>query len=345
MKIEKEYFGQSEGKDVDLYTLSNDNGMAVRITTYGGIITHLMVPDREGRGRDVVLGFDDLLDYLHGHPHFGAITGRYAGRIADARFELDGHTYVLARNDGKNHLHGGVKGFDKKVWEAATRKEPGKVSLILSYVSPHMEEGYPGDLKVTVIYSLLEENTLELFYEAHTDRPTILNLTNHSYFNLEDPAGDIRDHIAMILSDRMLETRDDLIPTGRILEVAGTPYDFREPKPFGRDLPATGLGYDLCYVLDHEGTEPRLCARVYSPSSGITLEVETTEPGVQLYTANYLDGSLRGKGKVPYRQYAAFCLETQHYPDTPHHPHFPSVRLDPGETYQQTTSFRFSVTD
>ena len=345
MKIGSEYFGRAEGEDVDLFTLSNDQGMSVRITTYGGIITHLEVPDRQRRGRDVVLGFDDFLGYLRGHPYFGAVTGRYAGRIADARFELDGHIYLLARNDGKNHLHGGIKGFDKKIWKAATRKEPGKVSLILSYTSPHMEEGYPGNLKVTVIYTLLDENTLEIHYEAHTDRPTVLNLTNHSYFNLEDPAGDILDHIAEIRSERMLETSEDLIPTGRILEVKGTPFDFREPKPFGRDLKATGIGYDLCYVLGPGGPEPRSCARIYSPRSGISLEVETTEPGLQLYTANYLDGSLRGKGKIPYRQYAAFCLETQHYPDTPHHPHFPSVRLDPGDTYQQTTRFRFSVID
>ncbi len=345
MKIEQEYFGQSEGKDVDLYTLSNDKGMVVRVTTYGGIITHLEVPDREEKKRDVVLGFDDLLDYLHGHPHFGAITGRYAGRIADARFELDGKTYELARNDGKNHLHGGLRGFDKVVWDAATRKEPGRVSLILSYLSPHMEEGYPGNLRVTVMYTVLEENTLEIYYEARTDRPTILNLTNHSYFNLDDPAKDIRDHVAMIRAEKFLETRDDLIPTGRITEVTGTPYDFRVPKPLGRDLDRTGIGYDLCYVLDNNGKTPQLCARVHSPASGIAVEVETTEPGVQLYTANYLDGSLKGKGKIPYGQYAAFCLETQHYPDTPHHPHFPSVRLDPGEVYQQTTLFRFSVTD
>ncbi len=345
MKIEAEYFGQSEGKDVDLYTLSNDNGMVVRVTTYGGIITHLEVPDRTGNTRDVVLGFDNLLDYLRGHPHFGALTGRYAGRIAGARFELDGKTYELARNDGENHLHGGLRGFDKVVWEAATRTEPDRVSLILSYLSPHMEEGYPENLRVTVIYSVPEENTLEIFYEARTDRPTILNLTNHSYFNLEDPAKDIREHVAMIRADRMLVTREDLIPTGEIREVAGTPYDFREPKPLGRDLDKTGIGYDLCYVLDNDGKTPQPCARVYSPVSGIALAVETTEPGVQLYTANYLDGSLKGKGGIPYGQHAAFCLETQHYPDTPHHPHFPSVRLDLGETYQQTTLYRFSTED
>jgi len=319
--------------------------MLVRIITYGGIITHLQVPDREGHPRDVVLGFDELTSYLRGHPYFGTITGRYAGRIAGGRFDLDGHTYELARNDGDNHLHGGLRGFDKVVWEAATRKDPTHVSLILSYLSPHMEEGYPGNLKVRVIYTLMEDNVLEITYEAETDRPTVLNLTNHSYFNLEDPSGDILGHVATIHADRMLEARDDLNPTGRIIEVEGTPYDFREPKPFGRDIARTGMGYDLCYVLENDARSPHPCASVYSPLSGIVLEVETTQPGVQLYTANFLDGSLRGKGGVAYAKHAAFCLETQHYPDTPHHPHFPSVRLDPGDRYQQTTFFRFSVKD
>ena len=345
MKIENEYLGQAEGKDVDLYTLRNDNGMEVRITTYGGIITHLLVPDREGRLRDVVLGFDDLRGYLQGHPYFGTITGRYAGRITGGRFVLDGRTYELARNDGDNHLHGGIKGFDKYVWEAATRTEPGRVSLILSRLSPHNEEGYPGNLEVTVIYTLRDDNTLQLYYEARTDKPTVLNLTNHSYFNLDDPAGDVLDHVAVIHADRMVEDREDLSPTGRIVDVAGTPYDFREPKMLGRDIERTAMGYDLCYVLNHEGEPPHVCAEVYSPRSGISLEVATTEPGLQLYTANFLDGTVKGKNGICYRKHAAFCLETQHFPDSPNQPAFPSVRLDPGDTYRQTTLFRFSVKD
>lgn len=345
MNIGNEYFGQTDGKDVDLYILRNDRGMEVRVTTYGGIITHLLVPDREGKVRDVVLGFDELRGYVQGHPYFGTITGRYAGRIEGGRFELDGKVYELARNDGNNHLHGGLRGFDKVIWEAATRTEPGYVSLILSYLSPDMEEGYPGNLRVIVTYTLREDNTLEIHYEAQTDRPTVLNLTNHSYFNLDDPAKEIYDHVAMIRSGKMVEVRDDLIPTGRILDVAGTPYDFRQPKPLGRDIGQAGMGYDLCYVLEGNSGSPEVCAEVYSPDSGISLEVATTEPGVQLYTANFLDGSLQGKGGIRYQKHSAFCLETQHFPDTPHHPDFPSVRLDPGDTYQQTTLFRFSVKD
>ncbi len=344
MTIKKDYFGEAYGREVDLYTLDNGAGMQVRITTYGGIVTHLFVPDRQGKSRDVVLGFDELKGYLRGHPHFGAITGRYAGRIGNARFTLDGETYELARNDGMNHIHGGEKGFDKVIWEAATAKDPHSASLILSYLSPHMEEGYPGNLKVKVTYTLRDDNVLEIRYTAETDRPTVLNLTNHSYFNLEDPRQDILDHVATIRAGKMLETRDDLIPTGRILEVAGTPYDFRKAKPFGQDIAQTPMGYDLCYVLDGGMTEaPRLIAEVTAPRSGIALQVETTEPGVQLYTANFLDGSLTGKEGVAYQKHAAFCLETQHFPDSPNHPEFPSVRLDPGQTYQQHTLFRFLV--
>jgi aldose 1-epimerase len=345
MNITNEYFGQAEGTDVDLYTMTNDQGMEVRVTTYGGIITHLRVPDRTGMLRDVVLGFDDLREYLQGHPHFGAITGRFAGRIDRGRFELDGHLYELAHNDGDNHLHGGLRGFDKVVWEAATRTEPGHVSLILSYLSPHMEEGYPGNLRVIVTYTLHQDNTLELHYEAQSDMPTVLNLTNHSYFNLENPDREIYDHIARIRADRMLELRDDLIPTGRIIGVEGTPYDFREPKTIGRDIARTGIGYDLCYVLGEKKESPEVCAEVYSTASGIGLEVATTEPGLQFYTANFLDGSLKGKGGIHYKKHSAFCLETQDFPDAPNHPAFPSVRLDPGDTYQQSTLFRFYIKD
>ncbi len=345
MEIRKDYFGEARGQEVDLYTLSNDAGMTLRITTYGGIITHWRVPDKEGKSRDVVLGFDELRGYLRGHPHFGAITGRYAGRIAGGRFTLDGKTYELVRNDGENHLHGGTKGFDKVVWEAATARDTDSVSLILGYLSPHMEEGYPGNLRVKVTYTLFRENVLEIRYWAETDRPTVLNLTNHSYFNLDDPRHTIYDHVMTIHASRMLETRDDLIPTGRILEVAGTPYDFRHPKPLGQDIDKIPMGYDLCYVLDGSEKSVRPCAEVYSPASGIRMTVETSEPGVQLYTANFLDGSLKGKGGIAYRKHSAFCLETQHFPDTPHHPHFPSVRLDPGETYQSVSLFRFSVND
>jgi len=343
MKIENEHFGQAGGEDVDLYTLQNDRGMLVRIITYGGIITHLQVPDREGHPRDVVLGFDELTSYLRGHPYFGTITGRYAGRIAGGRFDLDGHTYELARNDGDNHLHGGLRGFDKVVWEAATRKDPTHVSLILSYLSPHMEEGYPGNLKVRVIYTLMEDNVLEITYEAETDRPTVLNLTNHSYFNLAG-AGNIRDHVLQLNADHYTPSDATLIPTGEILPVAGTPMDFTRPAPIGArfdQLTGDPRGYDHNYVINRSAEGLALAARVRDPASGRVMEVRTTEPGVQLYTGNFLDGSLTGKGGRRYERHAGFCLETQHYPDAPHHPNFPSIVLRPGATYRQTTVHRF----
>ncbi len=338
MKIFKEDFGVYEGEKVWLYTLENDRRMTVKATTYGGIITSMTVPDRQGKNRDVVLGFDNLEGYLKGHPYFGAIVGRFANRIKGATFTLNGKEYQLAKNDGDNHLHGGIRGFDKVLWEAQTRKEQDRVFLILHYLSPDGEEGYPGNLSVTVTYSLDNNNNLGIEYKAETDKPTILNLTHHDYFNLEEPARDILDHEAKILSDKFLE-EENLVPTGEILSVEGTPYDFRNFKTFGQDLKETGVGYDNCYVLKNQGYAPGLCAVVHSPESGITMEVRTNAPGLQLYTANYLDGSLVGKNGIAYPQYGAFCLETQHFPDAPHHPGFPSVVLNPGETYDHKTIF------
>ncbi len=338
MKLNKEEFGIYEGEKVWLYTLGNDRGMVVKATTYGGIITSLVVPDRRGNPRDVVLGFDNLEGYLQGHPYFGAIVGRFANRIGGGEFTLNGKVYHLARNDGENHLHGGVRGFDKVLWTPATAMGEGRVSLILKYLSADGEEGYPGNLAVTVTYTLDNNNNLEIEYTAETDKPTIVNLTHHDYFNLADPARDILDHEARIESAEYLE-EDALVPTGNILRVEGTPYDFRKFKTFGRDLAETGIGYDNCFVLKNRGYTPALSAVVHSPVSGITLEVRTTAPGLQLYTANYLDGTITGKKGIAYPQYGAFCLEAQHFPDAPHHPAFPSTVLNPGETYFQKTVF------
>jgi len=341
MNISKINFGDLDGKTVWLFTLENDAGMKVKTMTYGGIITSIIVPDKKGTPRDVVLGFDDLEDYLKGHPYFGAIVGRYANRIADGKFILDGKEYKLAKNEGSSHLHGGLRGFDKVLWDANIVKQEDSVSLQLAYVSRDGEEGYPGNMRVKVIYKLNNENNLEINYTADTDKTTVLNLTHHDYFNLSDPAGDILDHEAYIRSEEVLEVSENLIPTGRILRVEDTPLDFRKFKSFRKDLKKTGVGYDHCFVLHHDGLEPEYCATVYSPASGIALDVLTTEPGVQLYTANYLDGKLTGKKGIAYRQYGAFCLETQHYPDSPNHPSFPTTVLKPGGIYTQKTIFRF----
>ncbi len=343
MKISKTKFGDLDGKTVWLFTLENDAGMKVKAMTYGGIITSIVVPDKKRVFRDVVLGFDNLEGYLKGHPYFGSIIGRYANRIAGAKFTLNGKKYELAKNNGSNHLHGGMKGFDKVLWDADPVEHDDAVSLQLDYVSRDGEEGYPGALRVKVIYKLDNENNLEIKYTADTDRTTVLNLTHHDYFNLSDPAGDILDHEAFIRSEEVLENSEYLIPTGRILRVEGTPLDFRKYKTFGKDLKGTSVGYDHCFVLSHTGNEPEHCATVYSPASGIALDVLTTEPGLQLYTANYLDGKLKGKKSVAYPQYGAFCLETQHYPDSPNHPAFPSTILNPGDIYTQKTIFRFYV--
>ncbi len=338
MKIRKEDFGTYEGKKVWLFILENDRGMILKATNYGGIITSLIVPDKNGQPRDVVLGFDHLDGYLKGHPYFGAIVGRFANRIKNAEFTLNGKTYQLAKNDGENHLHGGIKGFDKVLWEAATEEEEEKVSLALHYLSPDGEEGYPGNLSVDVTYTLDNNNNLEIEYKAETDQPTILNLTHHDYFNLSDPSQDILDHVAQINADEYLE-EENLIPTGKKLPVEGTPFDFRKARTFGLEIAKTGIGYDNCYVLKNRGGDPEFCAVVHSPASGISLEVRTNAPGLQLYTANYLDGSLKGKNGIAYPQYGAFCLETQSFPDAPHHPDFPSTILNPGEKYFHKTIF------
>ncbi len=344
----KQPFGKTPaGEEVELYTLTNSKGMEVAITTYGGIVVSLKTPDRGGRLADVVLGFESLDGYLKGHPYFGAIIGRYGNRIAKGRFTLDGVPYQLAQNNGENHLHGGIKGFDKVVWKA---REAGPQSLELSHVSKDGEEGYPGNLSVTVTYTLTEANELRIEYRATTDKPTVLNLTNHSYFNLAGQGeGDILGHQVMILGDRFTPVDAGLIPTGALRSVEGTPFDFRLPRAIGERINAAdeqlklGKGYDHNFVLSGAPGTLRQAARVLEPKSGRVMEVLTTEPALQLYTGNFLDGTFTGKGGKVYQHRYGFCMETQHYPDSPNQAAFPSVVLRPGGRYQTTTVYRFST--
>ena len=339
--VEKARFGQlPDGTGVDLYTLTNAHGLVANVTNYGTIITELHVPDRHGQAGDVVLGFDNLDQYLKGHPCFGCTVGRVANRIAKGRFTLDGKTYTLAINNGPNHLHGGLKGFDKARWQA----EPQAGAAVkFTRTSIDGEEGYPGALAVAVTMTLTEGNELRLDYTATTDRPTPVNLTNHSYFNLAGE-GDVLAHELMIAADHYTPADSALIPTGEIKPVKGTPLDFTKPQPIGSrfaQLHADPVGYDHNFVLNSGGKRLALAARVYEPKSGRVMEVHTTEPGVQLYTANFLNGSLTGKRGVVYRRHAGFCLETQHFPDSVNQPKFPSVILRPDQVYRQTTTHKF----
>jgi aldose 1-epimerase len=341
--VKKSDFGRlPDGTAVDLYTLTNARGLLAKVASYGTIITELHVPDREGMLGDVVCGFDNLGQYLKGHPYFGCTVGRFANRIANGKFALDGKTYTLAVNNGPNSLHGGIKGFDKVVWRAA---QVGQAAVRFCYASPDGEEGYPGNLSVEVTVTLTEANELRLDYAATTDKPTPLNLTNHSYFNLAG-TGDVLNHELQIEADAYTPPDANQIPTGEIAPVKGTPLDFTTPHRIGERFSRLGnapVGYDHNFVLHTGGKTLARAARVVEPRTGRVMEVHTTEPGVQLYTANWFDGSLTGKGGVVYRQHAAFCLETQHYPDSVNKPNFPSTILRPGETYRQTTLHRFST--
>jgi aldose 1-epimerase len=346
----------ARGEAVSVYTLKNAHGIELQVLDYGGIILSLTVPDRSGRSADVVLGLDSLADYVRASPYFGAIIGRYGNRIARGRFTLDGRTYTLARNNGPNHLHGGVRGFDKVVWDVSPFKRHDRSGLVLHYTSPDGEEGYPGTLRVTVTYTLTEANELIFDYHATTDRPTPINLTQHSYFNLagDGPGrGDVLGHVLMINADRFTPVDSTLIPTGELRRVAATPFDFRTPTAIGARIDQDdeqlrhGRGYDHNFVLNQDGGDRRadlpLAARVYEPTSGRVLEIYTTEPGLQFYSGNYLDGTLHGKHGVVYRHHAGFALETQHFPDSPNHPQFPSTILVPGADYRSRTLLRFSV--
>jgi aldose 1-epimerase len=343
MNIEKRSFGMlPEGKEVIVYTLSNNHGMEVEAITFGAIITAIRIPDQYRVNGDVVLGFDTLEGYLGAHPYFGAMVGRVCNRIGKARFELDGKIYPLTVNEGTNQLHGGMRGFDKQLWTATPRRTPDQVSLLLRYESPDGEEGYPGNLLAEVEYSLNDRNELGIRCLAKTDKPTHVNLTNHSYFNLAGCQGDILGHELFIDSEAVTELDKELIPTGRILKVEGTPYDFRLSRPIGEQIGQVGLGYDINYVLAMKSRELTRVAALRDPDSGRTMEVLTTLPGVQLYTSNYID-RIKGKEGRFYRKHSAVCLETQYFPDSCNQRLFPSTILTPGEIYDEVTIYRFSA--
>jgi aldose 1-epimerase len=348
-RVEKTGYGTTkDGQAVDLYTLTNANGVVARVITYGALLTELHVPDRAGRMADVVLGFKTLQGYESDHPYFGATIGRVANRIAKGTFRLGGQEYTLATNNGPNHLHGGLRGFDKRVWKAQTARAANGAAVRFTYTSADMEEGYPGALTAAVVYTLTNSNELRLEYTATTDKPTIVNLTNHSYFNLAgEGQGTILDHELTIMADRYTPVDDTLIPTGEIAGVRGTVMDFNRATPIGARIaevpgPAPG-GYDHNYVLSHGGGVLAMSATVRDPKSGRVMDVLTTEPGVQLYTGNFLDGNVSGKAGVAYQKHFGFCLETQHFPDSINQPAFPPVVLQPGRTFKSTTVYRFSV--
>lgn len=345
MNIKQEPFGKTnDGKEVTLYTLENDHHMTVGIITYGGTVTSIKVPDEDGKIDDVVFGFNSLPEYLKEHPYFGVIAGRYANRIAKGRFTLNGVEYKLAVNDGENHLHGGITGFDKVVWDGSIIQTDQAVGVNLVYLSKDGEEGYPGNLRTTVKYLLNNQNELVIEYEAVTDKPTVVNLTNHSYFNLSgEGSGKILEHEILINADRYTVVDEGSIPTGEQKAVKDTPFDFTVSRPIGDRIDALGLGYDHNYVLNKRGNELSLAAKVYDPKSKRKMEVYTTEPGMQFYTGNYLDGTRQGKSGKTYGKHEGFCLETQHFPDSPNHSDFPTTRLNPGETYRQKTVYKFVV--
>jgi aldose 1-epimerase len=333
-----------DGTAIDLYTLSNGKGMEARIMTYGATVVSLTAPDKAGKYADVVQGMDSVEGYVKGVPYFGATIGRYGNRIGHAQFTLEGQTYHTPKNDGDNTLHGGVQGFDKRVW---TARDTGS-GLEFTYVSKDGEEGFPGTLTSKVLYSVTPENELRIEYTATTDKPTVLNLTNHSYFNLAGQGeGDILDHQVMIAADRFTPVDKGLIPTGELKPVAGTPFDFTKATAIGARIEQKdeqlvfGKGYDHNWVLNGSGMKK--AAEVYDPKTGRVMEVMTDQPGLQFYTGNFLDGTIHGKGGKVYGHRAAFCMETQHYPDSPNKPSFPTTELKPGETYHTVTSYRFSA--
>lgn len=350
LSVERSSFGTTpDGHAVDLYTITNSHGLEVRTINFGGIIVSLKVPDKSGALADVVLGFDDLQGYLENKPYFGAIVGRYANRIANGKFVLDGVEYHLAKNNGPNSLHGGLKGFNKVLWHAEPFSNKQGAGVIYTYTSPDGEEGYPGNLKTKVTYTLTNQNELEVDYEATTDKATPINLTQHSYFNLAgEGSGDVLNHVLMLKADRFTPVDKNLIPTGELRAVKGTPLDFTTPTAIGarinddyEQLVIAG-GYDHNYVVNRKSNDLVLAARVSEPKSGRTLEVYTTQPGIQLYTGNFLDG-IKGKHGHAYQKRDAFCLETQHFPDSPNHPEFPSTILRPGQTFHSRTVFKFSA--
>ncbi len=350
-KIEKSSFGKlPDGREVDQYILKNANGMEVKIINYGGIITHWTAPDKDGKYEDIVLGFDSLAGYLTPSPYFGAIIGRYGNRIANGKFTLEGKAYTLATNNNQNHLHGGLVGYDKVLWNVEPI-EGAESALKLTYLSKDGEEGYPGNLNITVIYTLMNDNSLKMDYAATTDKSTVINLTNHTYFNLSASKKDVLDQEVTLNADRYLVVDKGLIPTGELRSVAGSVFDFTKPTVIGKgindakdDQIKLGGGYDHAWILNKkEPNELSLAATVLEKTSGRKMEVMTTEPAIQFYTGNFLDGSLTGKGNVKYSKRFALCLESEHYPDSPNQAAFPTVVLKPNEKYSTTTIYKFSV--
>jgi aldose 1-epimerase len=344
VNIVKSPFGTlPDGSSVELYTLTNKNGLKARLMTYGATLVSLELPDRNGVFADCVLGYDSLDGYVKNSPYFGAIVGRYGNRIARGKFVLDGKTFTLATNNGANHLHGGIRGFDKVVWAAAQVSEVGAVGVQFSYLSKDGEEGYPGNLDVTVVYTLTDADELTISYEATTDKPTVVNLTHHSYFNFSGGRRDILGHELMLAADRYTPVDEGLIPTGVLAPVAGTAMGFMSPTAIGARIVDVPGGYDHNYVLTGGGGTPTLAARVYEPESGRVMEITTVEPGIQFYSGNFLDGTIAGKGGRIYGKHWGFCLETQHFPDSPNRPSFPSTVLKPGEIYKTSTTHKFST--
>jgi len=341
MTIKKVPFGKIKNEEVYLYTLKNQEGMVVKITNYGGIVTSVLVPDSKGIFDDVVLGYDNLQGYLDKTPYFGCIVGRYGNRIAKGKFSLDGEEYSLAVNNGENTLHGGLVGFDKVVWEAKEFQNEDAAGLILHYISKDGEEGYPGNLDVEVIYTLTSENELKIEYQATTDKATPLNLTHHSYFNLNGSKDkNILNHELKIYADKYVVVDENLIPTGELRELTGSPMDFRSLTNIGSRIDDVEGGYDHTYVLI-KTKNFELIAELYEPESRRHMEVYTTEPGVQFYSGNFLDGSITGKNGIVYNKHYGMCLETQHFPDSPNQPEFPNTILRPGDKYTQTTVYKF----
>ncbi|MCK5135028.1 MAG: galactose mutarotase [Bacteroidales bacterium] len=342
MNIEKQLFGTIPGgKEVYKFILKNHHGMEVHVINYGAIITAIQVPDKDNEPGDVVLGFDSLDEYLGEHPYFGAMVGRVCNRVGKSRFEMDGKVFHITANEGKNHLHGGTRGFDKQVWTACSDKTSDQVSLKLGYESRDGEEGYPGTLLVEVEYSLNDQNELGISCRAKTDKPTHVNLTNHSYFNLNNCRGSIHQHELFIDGNQYTELDGESIPTGRILPVQTTPYDFRLTRLIGEKIAEVEPGFDINYVLDMKSRELTRVAALHDPESGRSMEVLTTLPGIQLYTTNHVDG-IRGKEGLMYEKHCAVCLETQYFPDAANQQSFPSTVLLPGEEYSAVTVYRFS---
>ncbi|EJL63050.1 aldose epimerase family protein [Flavobacterium sp. CF136] len=349
--IEKSAYGTTpKGEKIESYKLKNHNGMEVDIITFGGIITDLKVPNKEGVSENVVTGFNSLEQYMKPNPFFGALIGRFGNRIAKGKFSLDGKDYKLATNNGPNALHGGPEGFYRAVWKAEEAKSGESAVLKLSYLSKDMEEGYPGNLQVFVTYTLTKNNELEVLYEAKTDKKTVVNLTQHTYFNLSgDFSKTILDHELTLNADKIVPIDATLIPTGELEDVANTPFDFRKPKLIGKDIEVKneqlerGKGYDHCWVLNNPEKGKTIIATAYHPASGRVLEMTTDEPGIQFYSGNFLDGTLPMRNGGTYAHRTGFCLETEHYPDSPNQKNFPTTVLNPGENYKTKTTFKFSV--